>query len=66
MAKLKPCPFCGGSAALYAAPTIWPSSPSWHQVGCLCDAWGPRCRTGNEAIAAWNRRTAERKAKEEK
>ena len=52
MSELKPCPFCGGEAMLFA--------PRHHgaprEVMCDCGARGALSYSKAEAIAAWNRR----------
>ena len=49
--ELEACPFCGGEAEVIARSFA-------DSVICQeCEASGPECRTGAEAIAAWNRRT---------
>lgn len=62
--KLKPCPFCGDEPALDAAEVDEPSfSPedqlaiSWI-VGCSCSAFLGPFHDDEEAITAWNTRTA--------
>jgi hypothetical protein len=64
MDKLKPCPFCGGEAALECAEvddnTIEPEdqeAKSWC-VSCSCAAFIGTFDTEAEAIAAWNTRKA--------
>lgn len=52
--ELKPCPFCGSTAHLHHARTIYP------HVVCdseACEACGPALYSPEAAIEAWNRRT---------
>lgn len=47
MTELKPCPYCGGSAAIYNTNTVF--------VECKdCHASGPYKKTVQSAIKAWN------------
>lgn len=53
--ELKPCPFCGGEAK---RSHQWTNSGSNPVVRCKqCGAMTELCKTGDEAIGAWNRRT---------
>lgn len=51
--ELKPCPFCGGEAALFEQNCDRP----WH-VLCYCGGRVGWFETKQEAIEAWNRRVA--------
>lgn len=53
MEELKPCPFCGGEAVLFAYEIFCE-----HSVRCKSCYCGTEegYRTGKEAIEAWNRR----------
>lgn len=52
--RLKPCPFCGGEAE---RSHIYTKNQSYPIVRCKqCDAMTKLCKTGEEAIAVWNRR----------
>ena len=53
--KLKPCPFCGGAAELYAPEHY--GAP--REVMCDCGARGALSYSKAEAIAAWNRRAGD-------
>ena len=54
MAKLKPCPFCGGKAELFH------SYDGYHCVQCTCCACGTiYMRTESGAVRMWNRRAGE-------
>lgn len=57
---LLPCPFCGGTnQSIHDGTDRSPREPSGFSfVICECDADGPYRPSVNEAIAAWNRRTA--------
>lgn len=51
--ELKPCPFCGGKAELYASKVA--DGLRW--VTCTeCYASGEPCDDTESAIRAWNRR----------
>ena len=51
--KLLNCPFCGGAAQSFEAPSV----EGWHHVGCgPCQATSGCRQTEAEAIAAWNAR----------
>ncbi len=55
VSKLKPCPFCGGPAGLWRAHA---DRPAWIACDGACVVLVTReCKTDDEAIAAWNRRT---------
>jgi Lar family restriction alleviation protein len=57
VAKLLPCPFCGGNASLF--PTILLRSPRGWAVSCdKCDALGHRNSSKEKAVWAWNNRQA--------
>lgn len=50
---LRPCPFCGSKRILVTKPTTW---QSW----CIdCKAIGPYKVDKQDAIEAWNRRSAD-------
>lgn len=56
MDELKPCPFCGKSAAGF----IDPEFPENIFIGCEhCDSVGEPCQTEEGAIRAWNTRPIE-------
>lgn len=60
MAELKPCPFCGGEAFVYARyDSIWRGDPTDYTVICKNCHAGVRnyFLTAQEAIEAWNKRT---------
>lgn len=62
-AELKPlpCPFCGSSMDSFAGLTedsFAESSYGKFMINCDCGVLGPEGKTMEEAIAAWNRRTA--------
>lgn len=61
MMELKPCPFCGGEAALYTS-----ENGEHGMVFCEdCEVETPMYKGVDNAISAWNRRItdgAERKA----
>lgn len=52
-ADLAACPFCGETDTYLTSNGIENDF-----VGCACGAEGPTCGTPEEAIAAWNRRSA--------
>jgi len=66
--KLKPCPFCGGEAKMFA-PRIFGKWQGYRYVACqTCHAStsgmmggpdGGKTKTEEEAAAAWNRRAEE-------
>ena len=71
MDELKPCPFCGG-AARCKDNSLWErvydeggavvdvdfTEPCEFWVECqVCNGSGAICRTEEEAVAAWNRRS---------
>ena len=75
MSELKPCPLCNGAPILNEWTDVFEIGPEeepktlfWAQVGCpTCGAGGPPCEgesNREEAIAAWNSRPREEKAKE--
>lgn len=55
MEDLRPCPFCGGEAAIYEplATSLWFVCCS---NGDMCSTCGPDRGTRSEAIEAWNSR----------
>ena len=56
MAELKPCPFCGGEAAVL---TKYMMFGNWYQPYCInykCNTKGENFATKKEAIEAWNKR----------
>lgn len=61
--KLKPCPFCGGKAALYVNDGIRVICEKCRsQSICLCDGLDAKGVVGNATravIEAWNRRATE-------
>ena len=72
MAKLKPCPFCGGvnvtvkqDSTMVCGHRYWFISHSMPSGECpLTDTWGwwhsrPKFTTKEKAIEAWNRRAGE-------
>ena len=57
--ELKPCPFCGSPAHIYAKQG---KSKGWYDVGCSkfgCISMGQSFRSAEEATEAWNRRAKE-------
>ena len=67
-AKLKPCPFCGGKAAVLLNPQYYFSDAGqiqhrqklFYRIAChACGALTQLMETKQEAIEAWNRRTKE-------
>lgn len=65
MAELKPCPFCGGEAAVYWHCRIVKHKAAQTHYRCGCKECGLRfpkySGTGEEAIEAWNRRAEDGK-----
>lgn len=67
MEKLKPCPFCGGKAAIYGTyrdggeVTIYPIGLGIYDVRCQeCNAgFGDTYTTEELIIEKWNRRVSE-------
>ena len=57
MAKLKPCPFCGGEAS-HSEERGEPTIRVNHERGCFLGAL--TIRGNDEAVEAWNRRAGER------
>ena len=55
----KPCPFCGSKKPRVQANTYYLVSVVCTSV--RCGAAGPKRKTKNGAIAAWNRRASEGK-----
>lgn len=54
---LKPCPFCGSDMDGFVTGFDGSTHESGHLfIECDCGAMGPRGRTIEEAVAAWNRR----------
>jgi len=53
------CPFCGGNAAADEF-TGCPTEQEWRFIceNKTCQAWGPERQTREEALAAWNSRSA--------
>ena len=61
IAKLKPCPFCGGDHVRQLVDGTRPQMPDRHVesfwVECSnCDTEGPVCDTEVEAVERWNER----------
>ena len=56
MSELKPCPFCGSEAKLYADKKTQDWGAICQQPECECNARIPYCATREEAIEQWNRR----------
>jgi Lar family restriction alleviation protein len=52
--ELKPCPFCGGSAILVELPR---SKKTFAKCKNNCCEQNIFCKTRDEAIEAWNRRS---------
>lgn len=48
--KLKPCPFCGGEAAVVI------NVIGYRWVRCKCGVTGPSCKRAKDAAEFWNRR----------
>ena len=61
MAKLKPCPFCGGEAEVDILEHQYRGFPKTYGVMCLNCNCGTDWffETEEEAVAAWNRRAEE-------
>ncbi len=68
MAKLKPCPFCGGEAYTYTALNSEKGvQRKYWLVHCKkCEINDPsysrKCFTEQEAVDAWNTRTQQKEA----
>ena len=56
MSELKPCPFCGSEAKLFADKKTQDWGAICQQPECECNARIPYCSTREEAIEQWNRR----------
>lgn len=53
--NLKPCPFCGGEAKLYAGKINFYPYDHRFRVWCSkCNAMSNLFRTKDEALASWN------------
>ena len=59
MSELKPCPFCGSEAKLFADKKTYDWGAVCQQPECECNAKISYCSTREEAIEQWNRRTTE-------
>ena len=64
MSKLKLCPFCGKEPReSYCTSEWWPKDKKEHTVECVNNDClfivTTGCKTREEAIKAWNRRTNE-------
>ena len=62
MAELKPCPFCGGKAEVIQTKCLTNDCTLYHvfhyELRCPIDGIRTEnCRSAEEAIEAWNRRT---------
>lgn len=59
MVELKPCPFCGGDAAIHSSGNVWPKE--YFRVLCkkVCCTQAKFFDTPEEASEAWNRRKNE-------
>ncbi|TQI66248.1 Lar family restriction alleviation protein [Clostridium sp. KNHs216] len=59
MDELKPCPFCGYKAEIRRTALTSQSRPKFFVACGVCGVETPRiARTKEEAVTAWNRRTA--------
>ncbi len=54
MAKLKPCPFCGKSSAIYVEQE---TEEQWFVICYDCSASGPYMQSKQAALDAWNKRS---------
>ena len=55
---IKPCPFCGGRAALDSRKNIAHDNAEWwvHCVTTTCYVIGPKCTGPESAVIIWNER----------
>lgn len=58
LVQIKPCPFCNGEPTLHTESTF---NGPWYMVRCTgeCKANTRVCNSRDEAVTAWNTRTAE-------
>ena len=54
--ELKPCPFCGGEAAIKHVTQLWEPRDSYWAACERCRMSGKHHNTEAEAISAWNAR----------
>ena len=59
--RIKPCPFCGGSAGVYELkggkfPRYFTACVNGNCIASEVSIFGKKFWTRNEAIEAWNRR----------